>query len=205
MKIGVIGAATVGMTLAVRLAAAGHEVSVASRRGPQNLSTLLADSGVPLTPATTGQAMEADVVFLAVQWTRVRDVLTPGIAWGGRILVDATNIFLSYAPDFRVDDLHGESGSEIVARLAPSARVVKAFNTLPFAKMFASAPSGLQRVIPVAGDDDVAVSVVAGLIEAMGLHPLGLGSLADGGRRMEVGGPFSGFELLTPIGREVRA
>lgn len=198
MKIGMIGAATVGMTLAVRLAAAGHEVLVANRRGPESLSPLLAGAGVPLTPTSTPQALAADVVFLAVPWVKVREVLTPDIAWNGRILVDTTNIFLSYAPDFRVDDLRGDSGSEIVARLAPSARVVKAFNTLPFATMFAAPPPGLQRVLPVAGDDAAAVSVVGQLIKEMGLHPVRLGTLADAGRQMEIGGVFSSLELLTP-------
>jgi predicted dinucleotide-binding enzyme len=52
------------------------------------------------------------------------------ISWNGCNLLDTTNIFLSYGPDFRIDDLKGDPGSEIIARLAPSARVVKAFNTM---------------------------------------------------------------------------
>lgn len=44
--------------------------------------------------------------------------------------MDATNIFIACTPDFPVDDLLGESGSEIVSRLTLSARVVKAFDAL---------------------------------------------------------------------------
>ena len=128
----------------------------------------------------------------------MRNVLPPDIPWHGRILVDTMNIFTTYAPEFLADDLKGDSGSEIVARLAPSAHVVKAFNTLPFAKMFAPLPSGLERVLFVAGDHAAAVATVAGLISELGLHPIAIGSLASAGRQMELGGPFSGLELFAP-------
>jgi 8-hydroxy-5-deazaflavin:NADPH oxidoreductase len=199
MNVGILGASTVGKTLAVRLAKGGHIVTIANSRGPQSLSESLAGLDVPLTAASKAEVLaSAEIVFLAIPWIKVRDVLAPGIAWNGRILVDTTNIFANYAPGFRVDDLHGESGSEIVARLAPSARVVKAFNTVPFAVMFAPHPPGLKRVLFVAGDDRNAASTVAGLITELGLHPVLLGSLASAGRQMELGGIFSGLELLTP-------
>ncbi len=198
MKIGILGAATVGMTLATRFAAGGHDVLIANSRGPQGLAARLAETGTTAKPAAVLEALACDVVFLAVPWLKVPEVLTPDIAWDGRILVDTTNIFLSYAPDFRVDDLKGDSGSEIIARLAPSARVVKAFNTLPFKVMFAPAPAGLKRVLFIAGDEGDAVSAVSGLIRGLGLHPVALGRLAGAGRQMELGGPFSSLELLTP-------
>jgi predicted dinucleotide-binding enzyme len=88
------------------------------------------------------------------------------VRWDGRILVDATNIFKSYAPDYQRDDLGGDSGSETIARLAPQARVVKAFNTLPIATMFAEAPAGMKRVLFLAGDDDHSKLTVGGLNSA---------------------------------------
>ncbi len=38
MKIGIIGAGNIGRTLARRLTAAGHHVSVANSRGPETLA-----------------------------------------------------------------------------------------------------------------------------------------------------------------------
>ncbi len=198
MKIGVVGAATVGATLAAKFAAGGHIVFIANSRGPQSLTKRLAEEGSTAKPATVAEALASDVVFLSVPWRKVPELLTPDIAWNGRILVDTTNIFVSYAPDFRVDDLKGSSGSEIVARLAPSARVVKAFNTLPFKVMFAPTLANLKRVLFVAGDEDEAVSTVSSLIRELGLHPIALGRLAGAGRQMELGGPLSSLELLTP-------
>jgi hypothetical protein len=48
----------------------------------------------------------------------------------------------------------------------------------------------------VAGDDADAVATVAELAADIGLIPLAVGTLAQGGRQMELGGPFSGLELL---------
>ncbi len=198
MTIGILGAATVGMTLATKFAAAGHDVLIANSRGPQSLTASLAEIGTALTPATVAEAIGCDVVFLSIPWLKVPEVLTTDIAWGGRILVDTTNIFVSYTPDYRVDDLKGSSGSEIVAGLAPSARVVKAFNTLPFKVMFAPTPADLKRVLFVAGDESEAISTVSSLIKELGLHPVALGCLAQAGRQMELGGPLSLLEVLTP-------
>ncbi len=198
MKIGILGAGTVGLTLAAKFAAGGHDVLIANSRGPQSLAARLAETGATAKPASVSEALACDTVFLAVPWLKVSEVLRPDIAWNGRILVDTTNIFVSYAPDFRVDDLKDDSGSEIIARLAPSARVVKAFNTLPFKVMFAPTPASLKRVLFIAGDEGEAVSTVSRLIKELGLHPVAVGRLAEAGRQMELGGPLSSLELLTP-------
>ncbi|MDE1174728.1 MAG: NAD(P)-binding domain-containing protein [Parvibaculaceae bacterium] len=198
MKIGILGAATVGLTLATKFAVAGNDVVIANSRGPESLAAAIAEAGSGARAATVAQAVACDVVFLAVPWLKVPDVLTPDIAWDGRVLVDVTNIFESTAPNYRVADLKGDSGSEIVARLAPGAKVVKAFNTLPFKVIFAPTPANLKRVLFVAGDDGEAVSTVSSLIGELGLHPVALGSNAVAGRLMELGGPLSSLELLTP-------
>lgn len=199
MKIGIIGASTVGITLATRFAAGGHEVQVANSRGRENLKDRLTSIDNRLTAASVEEACHCDVVFLAVPWLNVREILSPERNWDGRILVDTTNIFLSYAPDFNIDDLKGDSGSEIVSRLAPSARTVKAFNTLPFDKIFAPHDSNVKRVVFMAGDDDTAVTIVGQLVSELDLCPIALGSLAIAGRLMELNGPLSGLELLSPV------
>ncbi|MFG0293703.1 MAG: NADPH-dependent F420 reductase [Phycisphaerales bacterium JB050] len=199
MKIGIIGAGKVGITLATRFVAVGHDVLVASQRGPERLRGRLAGVDSRLSPASVIEACGCDMVVLAVPWPKIGEALPDGIDWGGRILVDATNIFLSYEPDFRVDDLKGDSGSEMVSRMARSARTVKAFNTLPIDTMFAPLAAGFRRVLFLAGDDPAAVGEVAQRVTELGLHPVALGSLATAGRQMELNGPLSGLELLTPV------
>lgn len=198
MKVGIIGTGTVGKTLATKMAESGYPVLLANSRGPEAVVDSLGASIADVIPSSTLEALGCDLVILSVPWTKVPDVLGSGGPKDGRILVDATNIFLSYPPNPSVDDLKGDSGSEIVARLAPAARVVKVFNTLPVARMFAPPPKGTKRVLFVAGDDAPAITPVAALIADLGLHPVPLGSLAQAGRQMELGGPPSGLELLTP-------
>lgn len=77
---------------------------------------------------------------------------------------------------------------------------MKAFNTLPFDKMFAPLETGFRRVLFLAGDEPSAVARVEGLISDLGLHPIPLGSLAIAGRLMELNGPLNGIELLSPPG-----
>jgi len=202
MKLGMIGAGTVGTTLGERFAAAGHEVLITNSRGPESLSKGLVEVGQPLEPATSTELVDqAEVIFLALPWRKVRDVLRSDVDWRGRVVVDATNIILSISPDLEIDDLKGDSGSQIVARLAPSARVVKAFNTLPFGTMFAPTPTGFRRVLFVAGDDPNAVSAVADLIDEIGFQSVAIGELATAGRQMELGGVFSRLELFAAEAR----
>ena len=196
MKIGIIGTGAVGKTLATKLAERGYPVLIANSRGPEAVADSLGASIAEVKPSSTLEVLDCDLVILSVPWTKVPDVLGSGGPKDGRILVDATNIFLSYPPHARVDDLKGDSGSEIVARLAPAARVVKAFNTLAIATMFAPLPKDTKRVLFVAGDDASAVDPVAAIIAGLGLIPIPLGSLAHAGRQMELGGPLSGVELL---------
>ncbi len=202
MKVGIIGAGTVGTTLGEHLAAAGHEVLITNSRGPGSLPEKLAEMSQPLKPVTFEELVEqAEVFFLALPWRNIRDVLRSDVDWRGRVIVDATNIILSISPDLVVDDLKGDSGSQIVARLAPSARVVKAFNTLPFETMFAPTPTGFRRVLFVAGDDPNSVSTVSDLIGEIGFQAVPTGELGTAGRQMEIGGVFSRLELFAAAAR----
>jgi hypothetical protein len=202
MKIGIIGAGTVGTTLGDHFAAAGHDIFIASRRAPESLAADLQKAGHPFEPVTFAELIErAELFVLAVPWRNVRDLLNSDIDWRGRVLIDTTNIILGVSPTFDVDDLDGDSGSELVARLASSACVVKAFNTLPFDIMFIPAQPGFRRVLFIAGDAPDAISTIADLINEIGFHAVTIGDLATAGRQMEIGGPFSRLELFAAESR----
>lgn len=200
MKIGIIGAHIVGMRLATEFARAGHEVFLANSRGPESVKERLSEEGLAdgVTPASADEVLACPLVVLATPWIKREDVLDPAHDWDGRILLDATNIYLSYPPNYRVDDLSGDSGSEIIARLAPTARVVKAFNTLDFGVMFSPVPAGMRRVLFAAGDDHEALTIVCGLIEEIGFRAIPLGTLAVGGRLMDLEQPLSLLNVFTP-------
>jgi 8-hydroxy-5-deazaflavin:NADPH oxidoreductase len=199
MNLGILGAGPVGFELATRYAAAGHDVRVANRRGPESVAAIFAACQHSITPSTVAEVVECEVVFLATPWSNVQDVLRPEISWGGRILVDATNVYSQYKTELIVADLKGDYGSEIIARLAPDALIIKAFNTLPFNLMFAPPPPGFRKVLFVAGDDQSAVNTIIALIRELELHPVHVGELSKTGRQMQLGGFLSGLELFAEV------
>src|SRR5262249_60833197 len=79
-------------------------------------------------------AASLDYVLPAVPWRNVEDALQGLSAWNGRVLIDATNPFIETSPKLVLADLGGKGASEVVAALAPGARVVKAFNSIVTAR-----------------------------------------------------------------------
>src|SRR5207248_8625262 len=101
----------------------------------------------------------------------------------GRVLVGATNPCGDTSPKLVLADLGGGGASEVVAALAPGARIVKAFNSIVTAR-FNEGPvkNGGRRVIFVSGDHPEPTAFIKELIESFGFTAVDLGGLATGGR-----------------------
>ncbi len=197
MKFGTIGAGAVALAFARKALAAGHQVVLSCRHGPESLSGKVAELGNGASVATVEKAASLEYVLLAVPWPNVENALRGLPAWNGRVLIDATNPFSEYSPELVLAD-RGESGaSEIVATWAPGARVVKAFNSI-VADRFNDRPSknGGRRVIFVAGDDVEPKAFIEGLIKGFGFEPVDLGGLVAGGRLQQAGGSLAGRDLV---------
>ena len=197
MKFGTIGAGTVALAFARAALATGHEVVLSGRRSPESLGSKVAELGHGASAATVGEAASLDYVLLAVPWPDVQDALRNLPAWDGRVLIDATNPFIEYTPNLVLADLGGKGASEVVAALAPGARVVKAFNSIVTAR-FNEGPmkNGGRRIIFVSGDHPEPTEFVSSVIESFGFVPVYLGSLATGGRLQQAGGPLAGRDLV---------
>jgi len=180
MKVGTLGAGEVAQALAIHLLKAGHEVLLSNSRGPSSMKQLLSKLGKGARAVTMDEAAKAPIVVLAVPWPNVEEVLRHLPDWDGRILIDATNHFL--LPSHELADLQGRVSSEIVSELAPSAKVVKALNTL-YASNLARDPKVGEgrRVIFVSGDDGGAKDEVSGLLKGLGLQLSILGRCAKAG------------------------
>lgn len=194
MNIGFIGAGNVAKTIAKHVLPYGHQVVLSNSRGPQSLAALVAELGSGAAAGTAKEAAEQDLVVLAASWAHVQAALFSVGDWTGRILVDASNRVASYSP-LMLGDLSGRTSSEIVADLAPGAKVVKAFNTVPMSWISDFSPSKRKTAFFVSGDDADAKKVVSDLIEEIGFFSLDLGSLAVGGRLQQLGGPLNGLSL----------
>ena len=196
MNIGLIGAGAIGTAIARALSRSGMKISIANSRGPASLAGLVAELGPLARAVTVKEAAQADLVFLAVNWSRIPAALEGLGSWEGRILVDANNPI--EAPAFQPVDLHGLSSSEVVAGLAPGARVVKGFNHLQPALLTGDPRAeGGQRVLFLAGDDRQAKSEVASLAGRLGFAAIDLGGLAESGRLIQFpGGALTALNLV---------
>jgi predicted dinucleotide-binding enzyme len=196
MQVGIIGAGNIGVSVALRLTKAGVTTLISNDRGAEALAQTARELGPSVRAATRHEAAKCEVVVIAVPWQSHAAALAGLDPWNGRILVDAMNPIIP--PGFTVADLGGQSSSEVVAALAPGARVVKAFNTLPPPVLRADPhEAGGRRVIVISGDDSAAKETVASLIDRMGFASIDLGTLAVGGRLQQFpGGPFPTLNLI---------
>jgi predicted dinucleotide-binding enzyme len=200
MNIGIIGASNVAQALARHLLKAEVLVTLSNSRGPDSLSSLVADLGPGAVAGTVAEAASKEIVVLAVPWTQIEKALSNLSPWNGRILIDATNALLSYAPDFKRADLGGRTSSELIADLAPGARVVKTLNTLFYKRLEAEPIEGdRRRVLFMSGDDKEAKSQVGALLSKVGFASIDLGGLAEGGRVQQFDGPLAGPDFLMKV------
>lgn len=179
MKIGIIGAGAIGTTIAKHVTEAGYVVVISNSRGADTLKEKIKEIGGNIIAGSVQEAAQADVVFLAVRWEHVEEVLS-AISLKGKIVIDVTNANL---PEFVLAAPGSKTSSEVVSQWAKGAKVVKAFNTL-YAHVLAENPNvgGGNRVIFYSGDNDDAKGVVSGIINRIGFAGVDLGSLHDGGK-----------------------
>ena len=188
--IGIIGAGNIGAAFARILARNGIAATLANSRGPETLASLTQELARDVTAGTIEAAAQADIVLIAVPWSKLPSALAGLPNWNGRIVIDANNPI--EAPLFKPADLHGRLSTEIVASLVPGARVVKAFNHLLAAILSADPHAeGGERVLFYSGDDETAKAEVAALIAKLGFAGVDLGPLSIGGRLTQFpGGPL---------------
>jgi len=137
------------------------------------------------------------MVLLAVPWDNVPGTLASLPRWKNQILIDGTNPFHGNAGNFTPANVGNLSTSQLVAALAPGARVVKAFNHMIVPNLEANpVVNGARRVAFVSADDDDAKKRVATLLESFGYSVIDLGDLRDGGLIQQAGGPLAGRDLL---------
>ena len=181
----IVGSGNIGSALARLFGKARVEVRIANTRGPHTIRELAASAGPSVLPVSLAEALACDVVFLAIPFPAVEQFGKELHDWTGKTIVDATNAH--YAPDHAADILKGRLSSQYVADVLPGARVVKAFNQLP-AQVLAAPVSSAQgrRVVFVSSDSPESSARIAQLTETLGLSPVQLGRIGEGGRLIQV-------------------
>ena len=174
MNIVIVGAGNVGRALGHGWLKAGRKVTMAVRDPASSKATELKAQGFGVV-ATKDAPTTADIIVLALPWAVLTPVVKSLGSLAGKTIVDATN---PLAPDMSLAIGHDDSAGETVARLAPGARVVKAFNTTGANNMADSHFTGAKLMMPVAGDDAQSKASVMSLANDLGFDPVDTGPLA---------------------------
>jgi predicted dinucleotide-binding enzyme len=179
MRIGIIGSGNVGSALGKIWGKNGHEIRFSSRN-PEKLRALAESIGKNASYSLPVEAAKfGEVIALAVPWEQAENAIKSAGSLEGKILIDCTNPLKADYSGLAVGGT--TSAAEEVARLAPGAKVIKAFHTT-FAALMQSESRMFGGINPTGfycGDDAAAKAVVANLIQETGLEPLDVGPLAN--------------------------
>ena len=179
MRIGILGSGLMGGKLGTVWARAGHEVVFSYSRGKEKLNKVARDARGKARAGTPSEAAkDADVLLLAVHWSRIDDVLKQAGDLSGRVIVSCS--LPMNADDTDLVIAHTSSGAEELAKKVPKTRVVSAFGTVPSEVLFDVFESRRKATRPslvYCGDDPKSKKVAAELIRDVGFDPVDGGPL----------------------------
>jgi len=179
MRIGILGSGLMGGKLGTLFARAGHDVVFSYARSAQKLKRLAREARGNARAGTPAEAArEAELLLLAVHWSRVHDVLKQAGDVSGRVIVSC--VLPMNLGDTGLVVGHNSSGAEALAKRIRRARIVSAFGTVPSEVLFDVYEARRKARRPdmlYCGDDAGAKEVTAGLIRDVGFNPVDLGPL----------------------------
>jgi hypothetical protein len=192
MKIGIVGAGTVGEHLGKALARVGHSVMFSSRdpHSPK-MQQLLQETGAGAQAGTILETVAfGEVIAIAIGWQNgLAEALASVPDWSGKVLIDTTNRFGVF---------DGSAAEEIAARTG--APVMKAFNTIgaehlldpvfdgiPVSMFVCGSPAAKEKALPLVSQIGFDVVDIGGLeqarlLEAMAAVWVGLAMRQGQGR-----------------------
>lgn len=194
MTIGTIGAGRIAKAFAKHVVRTGNKIILSNKGKAESLDNVVDELGSLAKPGTLEDVLQCDIILFSIPWSEVEETLKKVKAWKGRIIIDTTNA--ASFPDFEPLDLGGKASSELVATLAPDARVVKAFNTIE-STILALDPrqDAGRRVIFYSSDDNEAKQIISDLIHNLGFAGIFLGGLSES-KIQQFGGPLITKNLI---------
>ena len=193
MKIGILGSGRIGGTLGELWAKAGYDVMFSSldlEHDKQLAAKTGARAGTPAQAAAFG-----DVLLISVPYPALAQIGRDDAASiKGKVVLDTSNPI--QARDGEMAVAAREKGTGVAsAEFLPGARLVRAFNSVGYAKLQSENHRAGDRVaIPLAGDDQEALDVAKKLVTDAGFEPVVVGGLATA-KRFDVGTPAFGKAL----------
>jgi hypothetical protein len=178
-RFGVLGSGVVAQVLANGLKRHGYDVRIGSRE-PAKLAAFHEQTGIA-TGTFAEVAEAANVIVLAVKGLAAAEALQLAGAGSlaGKVVIDATNPIAEAAPVDGVLQLFTGPNDSLMERLqqqVPSARFVKAFNSVGNAVMVNPALRGGPPTMFYCGNDADAKRIVADLLVRFGWEPVDMGT-----------------------------
>jgi 8-hydroxy-5-deazaflavin:NADPH oxidoreductase len=195
MKVTVIGAGNMGSAFVKQLTRAGHQVTVTARNADKAANVAAANPGAKAVPVA-GAVAGADAVVLATGYADAAGALKSAGDLAGKVVVDITNPLTADYMGLTIG--HSTSAAEEIAKAAPGAEVVKAFNTV-FAQVLAEGAdfgAGRKVSVFVASDSERAKQTARALAESMGFETIDAGGLKNA-RYLE---PLAGLNIYLGYG-----
>lgn len=186
MRIGIIGAGSIGGTLTRRFRQVGHDVFVANAHGPASLAELAAQTGAKAV--TVEEAARAgDVVVVTIPEHDIpklaRDLFAQTPA---SVAVVDTGNYYPRQRDGRIEAIEAGLPESCWVQEQLNHRVTKAFNTMYAEHLLTlGKPPGTpgRLALPVAGDDVAAKAPVMQLVDEIGFDPVDAGNLNESWRQ----------------------
>ncbi len=177
MKIGFIGCGKMGGNLAKRFAEAGHSIMVSARK-KENAEARAKQLGRNASAGSVREAAEfGDIVVLAVPYKEINSALKNAGSLNGKILLDVTNAVKPDSMELAIG--YSTSAAEEISKVAPQAKIVKAFNTV-FADVVENPRFGAHKPsVFVASDHKDAKKTVIDLANEIGFKAYDAGSLKN--------------------------
>jgi predicted dinucleotide-binding enzyme len=173
LRLGIIGAGSLGTALAERYGQGGHEIMFGGGASAQDAALRLHTQ----VGSNAETAAFGDVVILTVPFAAIGCALADAGSLRGRVLWSCVN---ALRPDYTGLAIgFDNSAAEEVARRAAGARVVAAVP--PFAHAIAagrlSYEGDLEPTVFICGDDAPAKAIVGDLVRELGAQPVDAGAL----------------------------
>ncbi len=182
MKVGVLGTGDVGRVLGKAFIALGNEVKMGSRQaGGETARAFVKESGPKASEGTFAEAARfGEIVVFATKGTANESVVAAAGPENlkGKLVIDANNpldMSKGFPPTLAISG--HDSGGEQLQRLAPGAKVVKAFNTVGNAHMFKPNFPGGPPDMFICGNDEGAKKQLGGLLKDFGWGVVDVGGI----------------------------
>lgn len=184
LRIGIIGAGSIGSTIARRLARHGHDVVIANSRGPETIGEAALRTGAQAVTAADA-VRGVEVLIVSVPMNRNADIAEyVRSAPDGAVVIDTSNYYP--ARDGSVRDFEEGVPESVWLSKLFGRPVAKAWNAITSQSFDAkaSAPDEPARVaIPVAADRDEDRAIAMQLVEQTGFDAVDAGVLAESWRQ----------------------